>query len=234
MYGSALAYTAIPAIFIHLILFPGFISFILWNYGRQVKTGVLASAMQEEFYTTYGFLVAGYRRGCEYWELTVLFRRFCVLFCVVFLPDQRQIQVATVFLILLVFFYAHLILKPYVFVFIFGDTQENLISNSPSSPLLFLPHSYALDPTCHDQRTLERGQRADRLERMSLAILLLTMLSAFYFMGELDETSLVREVLGFVVVALHASFYVTFAYEYISDKTTVEEDEDGTPVRRWR
>ena len=59
------------------------------------------------------------------------------------------------------------------------------------------------------------------------------MLSAFYFMGELDEKSLVREVLGFVVVALHASFYVVFMYEYISDKTTVEE-EDGRQVRRWR
>ena len=114
--------------------------------------------------------------------------------------------------------------------------MHTFLTRSPLlSQILFETNlRYALDPACHDLRTIERGQRADRLERLSLAILLLTMLSAFYFMGELGKESTLRDILGYIVVGLHASFYIVFAYEYIADKTTVEEEDDGRRVRRWR
>ena len=75
---------------------------------------------------------------------------------------------------------------------------------------------------------MRRGRNADRLERLSLSTLLITYLSAFYFLGELENNA-IRALIATVVIALNVFFVSYFLYEYFYDKA--EDLELGQRVR---
>ena len=136
----------------------------------------------------FGFLVAGYRQEVMWWEITVLFRRICVLACLVFLHEYQQVQVATVFFILASSLYLHLRMRPY-------DLRQEDSSEAARV----------------------RGDLADLLERWSLVCLLSTLLSAFYFMGEISDEYFLS-LLGVVVVLINLIYMGYFIYYWSLDK----------------
>ena len=101
----------VPSFLLHILLFPGFMMYVLWANSSHFADKEGTSVEISTFYSTYGFLVAGYRRDSWItisWELTVLLRRMIVSCCFVFLWDMPQTQIATVFLVLLIAAYMHL------------------------------------------------------------------------------------------------------------------------------
>ena len=101
-YSTVLFWNAV-AIFLHLVLFPAFLLWILAFTDRN----------SEDFDYRYGFLLAGYRKGVRWWEITVLARRLAVVCTIVFLNEYQQVQIATAFLILLIALFAHMLYRPY-------------------------------------------------------------------------------------------------------------------------
>ena len=187
----------VPSSIVHIVLFPGFMCYVLWANSSHFADKEGETVEISTFYSTYGFLVAGYRRGSWItiaWELTVLARRMIVSICFVFLWDMPQTQTATVFLVLLTAAYLHLFYRPYDI-----DPSKNGGEGSKS---------------------VRRGQTADRLERLSLTTLLLTYLSAFYFLGELESVQYVfiRTVIAAIVIFLNIFFLAYFLWEYFYDK----------------
>ena len=79
-----------------------------------------------------------------------------------------------------------------------------------------------------NSKSVRRGQNADRLERLSLSTLLITYLSAFYFLGEL-QSAVIRGFIAFLVIVLNVFFIGYFLYEYIYDKA--EDLELGKRMR---
>ena len=77
----ALGVNVIP-IALHLVGFPVYLLYVLYRYrlNLQRKRASLSaresiSAKLQGHYEVYGFLVAGYRDGVEWWEFTILLRR---------------------------------------------------------------------------------------------------------------------------------------------------------------
>ena len=165
------------------------------NATQTATASARALASKEEgarfLLEAFGFLVAGYRQEVMWWEITVLFRRICVLACLVFLHEYQQVQVATVFLILASSLYLHLRMRPYDLHMEAG----------------------------HEKAARIRGDLADLLERWSLVCLLSTLLSAFYFMGEITDRFFLS-LLGVVVVLINLVYMCYFIYYWSLDKYT--------------
>ena len=160
------------------MLFPAALLWILTFANRET----------EDFDYRYGFLLAGYRKGVRWWELTVLARRLAIVCTLVFLNEYQQVQIATAFLILLIALFAHMLYKPYTM-----NEGEGV-----------------------DEETRERGLLAGWLERWALSVLLLTFTSAFYFLGELKSKKFetARFFIGLFVVVINIVFLCLFFYEW--------------------
>ena len=84
-YGDAhtrAVFVNIIPIVLHVIGFPLYLGYVLYKYRLNLQRNRSSSAVRssisaklEGHYEVYGFLVAGYREGVEWWEFTILLRR---------------------------------------------------------------------------------------------------------------------------------------------------------------
>ena len=112
----------------------------------------------------------------------------CIIASIVFLHDYKQTQAATAFLVLLLAFYAHLYYRPYDLA---SDRDQD-------------GHASGRDSHRIKKELLERARVSERLERYSLGVLLLTILSSFYFMGnELPRDGIESNFIGWSVILIN-------------------------------
>ena len=115
LHNKYLASTFWPSLVFHVVGFVVVVSYGLYYFhSTRFDDPLTRDKERDRFYETgWGYLVAGYRRDCEYWELTVLLRRVLVVIVLVFLDRYPLAQITFAISIISFFIYLHLYLRPY-------------------------------------------------------------------------------------------------------------------------
>jgi hypothetical protein len=109
-----IALVGIPAVFLYMILIPGFLSFRLI---RQRKLGTLYRSQKNfnpKWTIRLGFMFAGYRKGYEFWESVVMLRKCGFVMLTIFLRQYGpSSQVVAASLVLFIALSVQLQYRPY-------------------------------------------------------------------------------------------------------------------------
>ncbi len=114
----------IPGLLLHVIGAPALIS---WDVRRMYKSARRSQEGLKRLVERYGFLISGYSQNSYYWELTVLGRRFGIIFACAFLCDTPVLQCNVITSICAISVAAHALVHPY------GTNEFTILSSAAAS-----------------------------------------------------------------------------------------------------